>query len=71
MNCTLDQIYDNLTITSDDAKARRTCFPGHYFKVKDEVIHVIFCNLLHSHRGRKPLTYPDTLVREKDLPTYN
>ena len=70
-HCTLDQIYDKLTMISDDAKARKTRFPAHYFKVKDEVNHdLIFYNLLHRQRGRKPLAYPEIHVRDTNLPSY-
>ena len=55
----------------DDAKARKTRFPAHYFKVKDEVNHdLIFYNLLHRQRGRKPLAYPEIHVRDTNLPSY-
>lgn len=70
-HCTFDQIYDNLTIMSDYAKARRYCFPGHWFQVTDEVIYdLIFCDLLHRQRGRKQLAYHDTLAIGENLPPH-
>ena len=67
---TQEQIYGNLPKTSDVVRMRRNCFGGHCLRAKEEIISVLlFWSPPHQKRGRKPLSYPETLVRDNDTDT--
>ena len=64
---TQEQIYGNLPKTSDVVRMRRNCFGGHCLRAKEEIISVLlFWSPPHQKRARKPLSYPETLVRDND-----
>ena len=64
---TLEKIYGNLPKVSDVVRMRRNRFTGHCLRAKEQIISVLlFWSLPHQKRGRKPLSYPETLVRDND-----
>ena len=64
---TLEKIYGNLPKVSDVVRMRRNPFTGHCLRAKEQIISVLlFWSLPHQKRGRKPLSYPETLVRYND-----
>ena len=61
---TLEQNYGNLLKASDVVRMRRNRFAGHCLHAKEEIVSdFLFWSLPHQKRGRKPLSYPATLVR--------
>ena len=53
---------------------RRNCFAGHCLRAKEEIISdFLLWFLLYQKRGRNPLSYPETLVRDNDtdIPEHN
>ena len=64
---TLEQIYGNLPKVSDVVRMRRNCFADHCIGLKEKIISdLLFWSLPHQKRGRNPLIYLETLVRDND-----
>ena len=64
---TLEQIYGNLPKASDVFRMRRNRFAGHCIRAKEEIIFdLLFWFLTRQKRGRKPLSYLETLVSDND-----
>ena len=64
---TLAEIYRNLPRASDVVRMRRNRFADHCLRAKEEIMSdLFFWSLPHQKRGRKPLSYPETLVRYND-----
>ena len=69
---TLRQIYRNLPKVSDSVRMRRNHFAGHCLRPREETISdLLFWSLTHEKRGKKPLIYPETLVRDKDTDVFD
>ena len=63
----LEQIHGNLLKVSDVVRMRRNRFAGHCLRAKEEIISdLLFWSPPDEKRGRKPLNYPETLVRDND-----
>ena len=63
----LEQIYGNLLKVSDVVRMRRNRFAGHCLRAKEEIVSdLLFWSPPDEKRGRKPLNYPETLVRDND-----
>ena len=67
---TLEEIYGNLPKASDVVRMRKNRFAGHCLCAKEKIIsNLLFWSLPDQTRGKKPLSYTETLGRDKDTDT--
>ena len=65
---TLQRIYGDLPPISTVLAKRRARFAGHCMRASDQVISTILpWKLQQVNRGRRPLTFLDTVARDADL----